>query len=65
VRCVATPWNSAILPAHFGVADDPGPYTLTVRWPDGARQTVTLPAAGAAYLVTEGEPRARRLPPPR
>ena len=48
--------SSSILPVHFGVARAEGPFPVSIRWPGGTVQTVTLPRAGRAYRVTEGRP---------
>lgn len=54
-------WNSTVLPAHFGVGGDPGPFPVVVTWPDGERQEITLPRAGAAYRLGRGDAAAVRL----
>jgi hypothetical protein len=61
VQCVATPFNGSILPLHFGVGDDPGPYEVVIDWPDGIRQEVRLPVAGRFYLLRETQPAAQTL----
>jgi hypothetical protein len=38
VRGVVRYGSSTVLPTHFGVGDDPGPYRVVVDWPGGARQ---------------------------
>jgi hypothetical protein len=55
VRSVANPWNSTVAPLHFGVGDDPGPWTVTVTWPSGRRQTQVVPAFGTAFRLVEGQ----------
>ncbi|MCS6777219.1 MAG: CRTAC1 family protein [Chloroherpetonaceae bacterium] len=37
--------------AHFGLGTYSGPVTLTVRWPDGARQQVRVPAVDREWTV--------------
>ncbi len=64
IRCVAAPHNAAILPAHFGVGGDPGPFALTVRWPSGATCRYTIPAPGAAYRIREADGAIERLEDP-
>lgn len=54
VRSVMHYWNATVPPLHFGTGDDPGPFRATVTWPDGSRQDVLLPAAGAAYHLAQG-----------
>jgi hypothetical protein len=52
-------WSASVLPLHFGVGADPGPYRAVVTWPNGVRQDIMLPAAGAAYHLRQGEATAR------
>ncbi len=54
VRSVAKPWNSAILPLHFGLAQDRGPYHVLVTWCGGRRDEFVLPVPGQAYVLQEG-----------
>jgi len=54
VHSVINHWNSTILPLHFGLGDDPGPYRVDVHWPDGYNQTAVLPRGQVAYRLTEG-----------
>ncbi len=65
VQCVTAPLNGSILPLHFGVGDDPGPYRITIDWPSGRRQEVRIPAAGRAWLLRESRPEAQALAAPR
>lgn len=64
VLCVANPWNSTILPVHFGVGSARGPFVAEIQWPSGAKEDVTVPEAGRAYRIRKGaptaEPAARR-----
>ena len=62
VASVANPINSAILPSHFGTGTAPGPYHLTIRWPDGQVQQLDLDRSGLAYRVVAGRDRAEVLP---
>ncbi|MCP4573572.1 MAG: CRTAC1 family protein [bacterium] len=61
VRGVLHHGSSSVLPLHFGLGDDPGPYGVVVTWPGGAVQEVELPRAGVAYLLVEGAEEARIL----
>jgi hypothetical protein len=61
VQCAATPFNGSILPLHFGVGDDPGPYEVIVDWPDGLRQEARLPVAGRSYLLRESQSASQTL----
>ncbi len=54
VRSVANPWNSTVPALHFGVGDDPGPWTVTVIWPSGRRQIQQLSPSSGAYRLIEG-----------
>lgn len=62
---LANPVNTAILPAHFGVGEHPGPFRLIIDWPDGRRERLMLPRPGVAYAVRQGEGRATVLTPGR
>lgn len=53
VRSVIHHGNSTVAPIHFGLGTAAAPYRLVVRWPDGGDQTVMLPEAGRAYLVSQ------------
>jgi hypothetical protein len=59
VRSVANYWSSTVLPLHFGLGEDPGPYAVVVRWPGGRVQEVGLPRGGCAYVLGEGAAEAR------
>jgi hypothetical protein len=61
VRSEVHYWNASVLPLHFGVGDDPGPYRAVVTWPNGVRQDIMLPAAGTAYRPHQGEAVAEDL----
>jgi hypothetical protein len=63
VVSLANPLNSAILPVHFGVGDQAGPYRLIVLWPSGRQEQVTLPLPGVAYRIHEGHGKATVLTP--
>lgn len=63
VRATANPWNSTILPVHFGTGDATGPFTLTIDWPHGVAQRVEIPASGAAWRVAPEDAVARRIVP--
>ncbi len=54
VQPVANPWNSTILPAHFGLGGAMGPFALTVQWPDGTHDEFILPDAGRSYRLRPG-----------
>ncbi len=62
VRCVANPHNATVLPLHFGVGVEPGPFRAVVSWPDGSEQQVTLPHCGRAYRLTAGSSEVEELP---
>lgn len=62
VRASTSYWNSTVLPLHFGVGRDPGPFIADIAWPGGRQQRLTLPRAGAAYRITEGKSDAVTLP---
>jgi len=51
LHSTANPWNSTVLPLHFGVESTVGPLKIVVEWPDGGCQELTLPAAGCAYRI--------------
>ncbi|MEZ4387425.1 MAG: CRTAC1 family protein [Candidatus Krumholzibacteriia bacterium] len=55
VRSTANPWNSTVLPVHVGVGQAAGPFRVAVTWPDGHRQDLVLPRAGAAYRISAGQ----------
>lgn len=61
-QCTASGANTAILPLHFGVGTAKGPFRLDVHWAQGATQTYVIPAAGRAYVVSEGEATVQPLP---
>jgi hypothetical protein len=61
VRSVIRHFSSTVLPVHFGLGDDPGPYRVVIRWPGGVEQEIELPRGGCAYVLREGEERARIL----
>lgn len=60
--CTVAGANSAILPLHFGLGQEEGPFQLEVRWSKGSVQTFRLPAAGRAYVVREGDDQVQELP---
>jgi len=62
VHSVSNYHNSTVLPLHFGLADECGPWRGVVTWRDGSRQEFTLPRSGAAYLVRAGTEEAEELP---
>ena len=62
VSSLATPFSASILPVHFGVGEQTGPFKVEIRWPGGREQEVTLPRAGAAYRLEEGATAATVLP---
>ena len=45
--------------AHFGLANGAPPVSLTIRWPDGARQEVKVDRIDRE-IVIQREPAARR-----
>ncbi len=55
--------SSAILPLHFGVGREAGPYLLQIRWESGTVQEFRIPEAGCAYVISEGEAGITRLAP--
>ena len=46
------------LTLEFGLGSLPGPFTLAVRWPSGATQTVSGIASNQHIVITE--PTSRR-----
>jgi hypothetical protein len=62
ITSVASPFCASVPRAHFGVGDWTGPLELLIHWPSGREQQVTLPEAGAAYRVEEGNSTVTRLP---
>jgi hypothetical protein len=62
VHCLATPTGANILPVHFGVGRQAGPFRVRIQWASGTTQEVTLPRAGTAYLVREETGAAVELP---
>lgn len=62
VRGVLYYWSSSVLPLHFGLGDDPGPYRAVVTWPGGTVQEFELPGPGAAYSLRRGATEALILP---
>lgn len=61
ILCQTFPLSSCVVPAHFGLGRDAGPFTVEVRWPGGGVQRVALPGAGA-FRLREGDTEARPLP---
>jgi len=61
VRSVMHYYSSTVLPLHYGLGDDPGPYRTVVTWPDGTLQEIELPRGGAAYVLRQGAREARIL----
>jgi hypothetical protein len=41
--------------AHFGLGDSRDAGTAEIHWPDGAKETIALPAVDRIYTVTEGK----------
>ena len=62
VRSTSSYWNSTVLPLHFGVGADRGPFIADIKWPGGGHQRITLPLAGRAYRITEGSAAVVMLP---
>ncbi len=40
---------------HFGLGDSTDAGTAEIHWPDGAKETVTLPAEDRIFTITEGK----------
>jgi hypothetical protein len=58
VRSEANPFNSTVLPLHFGVGSGDEPLRCRVRWPSGLLQEVGGLQPGRAYRITEGSENA-------
>jgi hypothetical protein len=41
--------------AHFGIGYATGPFHVTVRWPSGDKERLTLPKLDSIYTITEGK----------
>lgn len=39
--------------AHFGLGDRSGPFELTIQWPDGRKQSVSVPRADTHLTIDE------------
>jgi len=57
VRSAANPWNSTVLPVHFGLGDVGGEVALQVIWSDGTvSEHAGTPSGGAWQVQQDQEP---------
>ena len=64
LRAGASYLSQNSITAHFGLGSASGPFTMTARWPDGARQSVRGLAAQRRYLLHRAPGLARSRTPP-
>jgi hypothetical protein len=62
ISSLAAPLSSCILPAHFGLGSEHGPWRARIDWPAGETQEVVLPEAGRAYRLFEETGELQELP---